>query len=186
MKNKVERVRISFTKNQFIVLIIVLLFLFLLFLYFYTQRPITTINYLGEKLTFRQDLREANKIKVYPSEKILQDLMNGTKIRNVTIAYKKTSDISYTLLEAVEITYKLRRGYLAQGYDFKIVAKEFDSLENITGEQSTPIIVLIPPSIANETSVRVKDSAVYISGKDLKNFDLATIKFLVVTLKIRV
>jgi hypothetical protein len=181
------KVRIAFTKNQLIILSIISLFALLGFVYFYfVPKPITVIDYFGNRLVFRQDLREANRIEVYPNEQALRELMDGSQIENITIAYRNTTDASYTTVESIEIAYKLRIGYLVQGYDFNISASEFNSLENITGERANPIIALISPSMANETSVRVKDSVVYISGRNLKEFDLATIKFLITSLNITV
>jgi hypothetical protein len=184
-----EGVKVSLTRSQAIILITVLVAtLAIIYVYIITKppQPITTVEYYGNMLTFRENLIEANNITVSPSDKAISDAMTNSRIENITIVFKNTTDLSYTAVQAFEITYKLRIQHLVNNRDIAISAKEVDSLDNITGTAENPMIVLIPPSIANDTYVALTDNTVRISGKTYKDYNLATIKFLIVTLGIKI
>jgi len=140
-------------------------------LYFYLQRqPITTIKYNDTILAFRVDIRQARQIPVYGS---LPDFSN---ISNVTIVYVNTSDLQYVALQSFMITFNLKRIYR----NLSISAQEVNDfiLENGT------FIAILPPSIANESAVRVLDNTIFISGKTSYELDLATTKFILALLNI--
>ncbi|MBS7657520.1 hypothetical protein KEJ33_06325 [Candidatus Bathyarchaeota archaeon] len=145
---------------------------------------IKTWVYDGYELEFRADLREASKIQV-PGEDQVHDLFWNEEVKNVTIGFKRTNDMGLTGIEAFEITYKLRLAYLIAKRDVGISAEELDSFANSNSTRQNPFVALIPPSISNETAIRVSENTVFISGKDSKDFDLITVKFLIIVLGIR-
>jgi hypothetical protein len=165
--------------------------LFLIFFYiFYVPKPITTWNFYGVILNFRVDLREASKIPVYPSEDVVNTQLMNPLVKNITIVYKPSSpkDNSYYAAEAFEIATKLYYGYRALEYEMpKFITMNVSSYENLPGKIQNPIIALVAPSYSNETAVVVDPGhIVFIKAKNLQEFDLATVKFLMSALRIKV
>jgi hypothetical protein len=153
----------------------------------FIPKPVTSVQYDSFILNFRQDLNEAKKVPVRPSEDVLyRDLMNGL-VENVTIVFEPVNggDSLYGV-EAFEIAYKLKLGYLVRGINPGFNAINVTSYENLPGKIQNPIIALVHPAYANETSVSIDGHVVTIKGKTAKDLDLATEKFLMVTLGIEV
>jgi hypothetical protein len=63
-------------------------------------------------------------------------------------------------------------------------AMPVEEYANLPGKIQNPIIALVHPKYANETAVRNEGHVTYISGTNYKDFDLATIRFLMVVLGI--
>jgi len=155
--------------------------------YFLIPKPITTWDYFGNTLVFRVDLREANKVPVYPHETgVYLDVVNPL-VKNITIAFKPAGDKEnpYYQLEIIELVMKLKQ-YV---YDRKEIPVEFnavpiESYENLPGKIQNPIIALVHPIYANETAIRNAGHVTTISGKTYNEFDLAVAKFLMVALGI--
>ena len=178
-------IRIKIRKKNFLLAIVLIIALVLsLCLYFYLSKPLVYWNYKGTLLKFRTDLREAKKVYVYPNETSIGYLLWKSNPKNVTIVFKNTNDIKLTSVEAFEIAYKLQLAYLKENANVKISAEEVKSFRNLP--HNSTFIALLPPSISNETSVKVKDNIIFISGKTQKEFDLAVVKFLTVFLGIEV
>jgi len=136
---------------------------------------------------FRADLREAEKVPVYPSETALFNEINSQLIQNMTILFKPASESEnpYYSLEEFEIIQKLTFLFKRIGISPGFKANITDSYENIFGKIQNPIIVLVHPKFANETSVTVTPNhVIYIKGKTNRDFDLATTKFLMVAMSI--
>lgn len=148
--------------------------------------PITSINYHGHLLLFRSDLKKAKKIPVYPSSEAVKEVMMQPTIKKITIFFQDTEDNSLTAVESYEITYILKTVYLVNGFSVDFSGELVDDFQNIKSSEENPGIVLIPPSLANETFVRIEGYKVIISGKDAKEFDLATDKFLMDVIGIKV
>jgi hypothetical protein len=168
--------------------------------YFYVRffEPITVIDYKGVTVAFRADLREAAKVPVYPGEsEIYRDTMHQLA-KNVTIVFKDAGESGnpYYIVEEVELVNKLRIAYMltfgTQADTGEFVpgdiptfdAQEVGSYENLPGKIQNPIIALVHPMYANETSVRNEGHVTYISGRNLKELDLATDRFLMIALGI--
>jgi len=163
--------------------------------FFKGPEPITSIYYEGQIIQFRDDLRKADKIAVYPDEtQIYLDTIHPL-VKNVTIAFKDAGEDEnrYYILEEFEIVLKMRIAYnrLLKGYEglsgediptFNAVPVE--NYANLPGKIQNPIIALVPPKYANETAVRNEGHVTYISGRTYRDFDLATIKFLMIVLGI--
>lgn len=184
-----ERIRIKISRNQIIFLTATCVSILLVVVYyFYYPKPITSWNYHGHIIGFRADLKEAEKIPVYPSEEaVYKELMNSF-VENVTIAFKPADEKEnpYYILEEVEIVQKLYLGYKILGYEPKFNGLPIDSYENLSGTPSNPIIALVHPVYSNETLIELKNHIIFVKAKDYKDFDLATIKLIMVALDITV
>jgi len=160
--------------------------------------PITVIDYKGVTVAFRADLREAAKVPVYPGEsEIYRDIMHQLA-KNVTIVFKDAGESGnpYYIVEEVELINKMRLAYMlafgtqtdtgefVPGDVPTFDAHEVDSYENLPGKIQNPIIALVHPIYANETSVRNEGHVTLISGRNLKELDLATDRFLMIALGI--
>jgi len=180
-----KSIKIKIRKKVLLLFIVLVIIVALsLSLYFYLSKPLVYWNYKGTLLKFRTDLREAKKVYVYPNETSIGYLLWKSEPKNIIIVFKNTNDIKLTGVEAFEIAYKLQLAYLKENTNVKISAEEVKSFENLP--HNSTFIALLPPSISNETSVKVKDNIIFISGKTQKEFDLAVVKFLIVFLGIEV
>lgn len=195
------KVKLKVTKIRGLILItLVALTVLIYLLNTYWPKPIMTWNYKDNPLTFRSDLREATKVKAYPDEPTISNVFSSIAVRNITIVYlKNLTDTSYVTVEAAELSFKLTLAYLEAGYMKYNVSMSFipvgyisisagavNSYENLVGSASNPLIALVPPSVADETSVSIKDHVIYVKGRTAKDFDLATIKLLMIVLDIKV
>jgi hypothetical protein len=108
----------------------------------------------------------------------------GPFVADLTIAFQNTSQNNLVGVEAYEIAYKMRTAYLALNRNINITPRLADS--TAYGTQENPVVFLVPPILANETSVRVTNFTVVISARTPKEFDLATDKFLMVAMGIKV
>jgi hypothetical protein len=195
------KVKLKVTNRRIMILVTLVALLTLLYLLnIYWPKPVTSWDYNGNLLTFRSDLREAAKVKAYPDEATISNVFASIAVRNITIVYAENiSDVGYVTVEAAELSYKLTLAYLEAGYqrynmstDFipvgyiAISAGAVKSYENLKGTAANPIIALVPPSMSDETSVSTTDHVIYVKGKTQKDFDLATIKLLMIVLDIKV
>jgi len=187
-----KEVRIKLTKMKIIAFAIItiastILYISLPYLkdWYQSTRPLTEINYFGVPMKFREDIRLARDIAVYPNETYIKSIFRNSIIKGIKIGILNyTNETNLIGIEAVEITFKLSTFYSLASMKVAIKGKEIGSLYEIEGNLTNPLIIIIPPSIANETSVRAENYTVFISGKSLKELDLATIKFMAIVLGI--
>jgi len=168
-------------------LIITCVLAFILFLTVYysflkSEEEITSWVYKGYELHFRADLRRAGEMEVR-DERAIHDLLWSDEIENLTIGFSEAPDLGLVSVEAFEIAYKLKLAYLISNKSVEISSGKVD-LSNLGASPSNPFIILLPPSMANETSVRLDGYKVFISGKSEEEFDLATVRFLMIALEI--
>jgi len=185
---KLSRRRLYFLFGLFAVVAVALI-------YFYfgpkPVQPLTSIQYYNNVLNFRRDLREASKIPIYPDELAVRNEIMNQLVENVTIAFKPASETENSLysLEIYEIIPKLMIGYSRIKTSPHFNATIVSSYENIEGAihptMNNPMIVLVHPVYSNETSVSMGFHTIYIKGKTAKDFDLATIRFLLAALDIK-
>lgn len=190
-----EKVRISISRRQVAVLLI-LIGLFAGGFYGYVvyatyYAPAYSVDFGGQPFSFRADLREAQKINVTPDEASLRESVASFLPKNVTIFFKPVDEkrMGWYSVEAAETVIKLTAFYkIRYGDAPSFNAFEVDDYGNITGGGGNVAIALIHPDIADGTFVRLDSDkgVITISGKSLKEFDLATVKFLMVVLGIRV
>lgn len=187
------KIKIKLSKKILIFIVVLVVIVGSFFYYeFFVPKPINTWNYKGKILTFRADLRKADKVPVYPGEmQIYLDTMHPL-VKNVTIAYKDAGEYGYYATEAFEITYKMKLAYMSlvgseEGSTFEVPPFNVETVEqyaHLPGKIQNPIIALVHPIYANETAVRNEGHVTYISGKTYDELDLATIKFLMIVLGI--
>jgi len=155
--------------------------------------PIYSVDYHDISISFRVNLREARSVPVYPSEELIHRSLMNTLVENVTIVFKPGTDEqnAHYAVEVFEITNKLAIAFSKNfGYMPSFNVKNVTSYENLPGKIQNPIIALVYPA-SNETSVRLDGHVIFIIGKSnpsakeqLKNFDLAVVKFLMAALDV--
>jgi len=188
MKIKVTRRRIIF------LILFISIAALIVMIYPNLPFPIYSIDYYGITLEFRINLRDARSIPVYPNEEAVQSKIMNELVENITIVFKPGSgqENAFYAVETHEIVYKLAVGYSERfGYMPSFNVVNVTSYENLTGSPQNPVIVLISPIQSNETLVRLEGHIVFIQSKNstslteqLRNFDLATVKFIMTTLGI--
>ena len=193
MAREKARHGIELTKNQItFIAAISIVIIVVAYAYFYIPRPIYDYEYRGAPLKFRADLREANKVPVYPNDAVLYYEIRGGIPRNLTIVFMPVEgENSIYSAEGFEISYKLGLMNKILGKELAIDAKNISSYQHLPGKIQHPIVALVHPRFANETAVRLDGHVIYISGlpsndpaNPYKNLDLATVKFLMVILGI--
>ena len=191
-KHTTREVKIKLTKMKIIAFSAIAIVLTILYVsYPYLQKwyestqPITEINYFGVPMKFREDIRLSRNIEVYPSETQIKAIFRSKNVSSVTIGiFNFTNETNVIGVEAVEITFKLSSFYTLASMPVVIKGKEIGGIYDISGNSTNPVIIIIPPSISNETLIRVENYTVFIYGKTLKELDLATIRFISLVLGI--
>ncbi|MEK6909979.1 MAG: hypothetical protein AABW61_02790 [Candidatus Aenigmatarchaeota archaeon] len=149
-------------------------------------------NFYGTELEFRDDLRSAQNITVYPNEESILNKVWNPEITKINIAYVLTPEASdensMIALNAFEIRYKLDIAYRNPNFNWanEFTSTELSSYDNITQTDDTLTIALVRPSLSDSTGVELDGNVAYIKGKTPKEFDLATIKFIMSALNITV
>ena len=151
-----------------------------------SQARYDTYNFYGTELAFRGDLRSAQNISVYPNETAVFGAVWNPYRQHVTIAFINSTYNNITAVGATEITLKLKTAYLKFDWDVGFTGREVNSYDNLKGDDFDLVIALIPPSVANQTGVEVKNNVIYIQGKTFEDFDKATLKFIMAALNITV
>lgn len=189
--------KISISKVQILAVLAVLVVAGSIYIIYYriSPKPNNVYNFFGIDIPFRTNLKDANNITIYPDNETIYDMFWNPELENITIAWVNSSDNvtnGMIAVEAFEIVYKLQLAYQHIGYLNNVVInvgfghKVVDSYENLSATKENPIIALIPPKFANETAVKARNNVIYISGKTFDDFDLATVKFLMVALAINI
>jgi hypothetical protein len=161
-------------------------------------KPITTITYNKNPYVFREDVRDAYKVSVYPDERFVYNLLWAHGIENITILFKPiTSSNGLYAVEAFELTNKLSQIYATTPvmktqisnqthtlyFKRNFTAQQIEDYDNIKREEGNLKIILVAPEFSNRTAVVGGGNKIFIYGKDKKDFDLATIKLIEVAMK---
>lgn len=162
-------------------------------IYFRTQssyKALTRYKFQSIELEFRDDMRLAQNIPVYPDEKSILNKVWDPNITNINIVYVPTAESSdensMLSLSIVEIRFKLDLAYREFNWANEFSHSELTSYDNISSNNDTLVIALVRPSLSDRTAVELNDNTVYIKGVTGKDLDLATIKFLMSALNITV
>jgi len=189
--------KVKITRQRIIVLVSsIVIILLAAAIYPHIPLPIYSVDYYGTTVKFRIDLRDVKEVPVYPSEEAVYNEVMNQPIQNITLAYKVASEEENGLyaIETYEIVNKLATAFIRRfGYTPNFTAVNVTSYEGLTGTTENLVIVLVHPTYSNETSVRLENHLIFISGKNsttltgqLRNFDLATVKFLMTVLEIKI
>jgi len=158
-------------------------------LLFWNIKPVKTVYYKGIAFTFRENVKDAEKIPAYPSEDSVGSIFWDYKIKTIVIMFKPdNASMGYYQANAFELTYKLTQIYATLRpliIEKNFTAEAIESYNNITREEGKLKVILIPPTFANETSVKLGGNRVIISGKNYRDFDLAVIKTILCVMKHR-
>jgi hypothetical protein len=183
-------------KHIFVFLLVVIVAAVTILIYkFHESTPLTTYTYYvhdnygnryGIPMVFRADLRKASNVSIYPDASTVYNIIWNENTKNITIAFVNSSDNGLVATDAFEIAYKLGMIFKVYNMTTNFTANVISSYDNITANESYPVIVLIPPSMTNNTSVLAANNVIYIQGNTTEEFDLATIKFLMSVLDIKV
>ncbi len=150
-------------------------------------KPVKYIKYKNIVFSFRDDVKAAEKISVYPNEKIIGQMFWDYKIQNITFLFKPDDRYNkYYQLQVFELTYKLKQMYMTLRpliIDKQFSAQEIDNFENITREEGVLKIVFVPPEYSNQTIVKASGNKIYIYWKNNRDLDLAVIKTILSALK---
>jgi len=188
-------------QKKIILIVSIILLIILTYRLYDYFKPVKIIYHKGQVYEFRDDIKEASKIPVYPNEEWVYDMFWDIRTGNVTILFKPMDSRTngYYRLEVFELVNKLTTMYKTipifvarTGSDIQPVylSKKFDaqpieSYENITRENNVLKIILVPPGIANETYVRAGGNKIFIYGKDFRGLDLATIRTILVAMEFK-
>lgn len=182
-------IKMKITKERIVIFLIGMLIVSSIIVHqLLIPRPITTWDYDGTTLVFRVDLREADKVPVYPHETgVYLDTIHPL-VENITIAFKPAGEKEnpYYQLAVIELVMKLKQIYDKNEIPVEFNAVPVESYENLPGKIQNPIIALVHPVYANETSVHNERHVTTISGETYHDFDLAVAKFLMVVLDIEI
>jgi len=144
------------------------------------------ITYKGREFFFRDDINDAKRVPVYPDEKTVHDMFWDNSITNITILFKPLpTGNQYYSVENFELTYKLLIMYKMNGYEKYFSAEEINSYDNIQTSNNVLKIALVAPTFTNQTYIEGKNNVIYINAKDYRDFDLATIKTILVAMDIK-
>jgi hypothetical protein len=144
------------------------------------------VTYQGREFFFRDDINDAKRILVYPDEKTVHDMFWNNNITNITILFKPLpKGNQYYSVENFELTYKLLIMYRLNGYEKVFNAEEINSYDNIQTSDNILKIALVAPAFTNQTYVEGENNVIYIYAKDYRDFDLATIKTILVAMNIK-
>jgi len=154
---------------------------YLIYSWYLASQRILKIKINETEFGFRRDIREALKVKIENSSEIEKALWNP-RLKNLTLVFVNSSDNLLVKIEFFEITYKLAQAYKLKNRSISIAGKAVESYEGLKGSEANVWIAVIPPYFTSHTKVWFKDWVVYIEGKNPKDLDLATIRFLLTVL----
>ncbi|MBU5688121.1 MAG: hypothetical protein KQA31_01785 [Candidatus Aenigmarchaeota archaeon] len=170
-----------------IFLLILSVVIFLIIQIIINLKPVKYVKYKNIVFGFRDDVKKAEKINVYPNEKILGQQFWDYKIQNITILFKPDDNYNkYYQLAAFELTYKISQMYMTLRpliIEKNFSAQSIDNFDNITREEGVLKIILIPPEQSNETIIKVSSNRVYIYWENPRDLDLAVMKTILSALK---
>ena len=183
-------------KHIFVFLLVVIAVVATILIYkFYESKPLTTYTYYvydnygnryGIPMAFRADLRKASNVSIYPDISSIYNIIWNENTKNIIIVFANSSDNGLVATDAFEIAYKLGVIFKVYNMTTNFTPNVISSYDNIIANESYPVIALIPPSLTNDTSVLAINNVIYIQGNTTEGFDLATIKFLMSVLSIKV
>lgn len=167
--------------TQIIVFSVLLVIFSSLFYLFWDFSPRNEWLHKGTIFDFRTNLFEANAVEIQPSCESLFIAYHNIYIRNLTIYFPKdVIDLQLYQLEAVELSLKLNTYNIINGQNIFIDAAQWNVPDgDPIGSIYHPRIYLIGPDLAEKNSVEFFDYTITISGRNLEEFDKATVKTMI-------
>ncbi len=164
---------------------------------YYSQPSSSEYHYasaFGIPWAFRADLRDAEKVSVSPTEDSvyyeLFSIGDGPFVKNITLVFKDAgyTENPYYQTQGIEIAAKLKIIYQlrypnAEPPTFNTVP--VDSYENLPGKMQNPIIAMVHPKFATETSIKVENHVITLNANTLEDMDSVTAKLLMIALQLK-
>lgn len=154
--------------------------------YYVYLRPIKTIHYRGRPFVFREDVKDAKDVEVHPNETVIHDLFWDPEITDVIIYFKPLEGTNdghgYYATESFELTYKLSLLYSLENLYRDFNATTINSYDDIPFSPTTLSIALVHPDLTEKTSVEADGNKLFIHGDDQRNFDLATMRAILIAM----
>jgi len=135
----------------------------------FQEAEIHSIEYDGLITHFRADLNKARLVPVYPGEGELRNLVfdEGLEIINITFIDIQKENGFYAV-GSFELGYKLNLIKNAEDLDYVVNASIVTSREDLVPVDGMLYIFLAGPSLADETSVRLEDGVIVLSGRSFE------------------
>jgi hypothetical protein len=185
------KIRISKQRLKFGIIFVSLTLIFAILVYFFFPFPVTEWRYGTAVLKFRVDLRKANEIQALPSCSEIHETFNSRFMHNITIYFQNNSasnvnDYALFAVETAELTYKMTRYFLEQKRIVGIDTQPWNVPgADPLGSVRHPRIYLLSPSTSQTNQVELRNWTLQITGRNLREFDLATAKALICILGIK-
>ena len=171
------------SKKLFLYITLIGIFVIAFFAY-QTQKPVYKVRVGDVEVAFRVDLRKAKKVPIENEERI-KEILYGEGLKEVDLVFVNSTQNVLVKIQIMEVAFKLTIAYNV--FDKNVTLKPLNvSSYDLKGSEERVIIALVPPIFANQTKVYEKDFVIYIEGKTPKDFDMATVRFLITALKIDV
>ena len=165
----------------------------------YVVKPSESLSYhyataFNQTWAFRADLRDAEKVKVTPTDDTIYfELFNIGEtpiVKNITIAFKDagSNENPYYQLQIIELVTKLKKIYESayQNADPPTFnAVEVGSYYKLPGKIQNPIIAIVHPKFATETSINLENHVITLNAKTHEDMDLVTTKLLMIALQLK-
>ena len=162
-------------------IVFILIFCSKIVIYF---APDYTVTYKGREFTFRENVKDVDEIIIMNNEEYINSLIWNPYIRNIKIIYQaNVTNPSYYSVETYELTNKLSAIFAINGKHKNFLSENVESYDDLYSTNELKI-VLIHPDLAEESYIKVpRDNIIYVAGKDLRKFDLATMKLILIAMQ---
>jgi hypothetical protein len=159
------------------------IFIITFFLY-QAQKPLYKAHINDVEVAFRADLKKAKKISIENEERI-KEILYGEELKEVNLVFVNSTQNVLVKVQIIEVAFKLTIAYNVFDKNVTIKPLNVTSYE-LSGNEEKVIIAFVPPIFATQTKVYEKNFVIYIEGKTPKDFDMATVRFLMTALNIEV
>lgn len=171
------------SKKKFWYIIFTIFIVIVCFNIFLYLKPVKSVMYKGRAFIFREDIKDIDEIQVLNNETYIYNIIWDSDVKNVKILFNpNVTNMGYYSLEVFELTNKLSAIYMEDGLNKNFVGEPAESYDNIFPSEDELIFVLIHPDLTDESYIKAEDSIIYIAGKNLRDFDLAIIKTILIAM----
>ncbi|MEM0476355.1 MAG: hypothetical protein QW367_01795 [Candidatus Aenigmatarchaeota archaeon] len=193
-RTKVIKIKINIFLIAFILLTILLFFLIYFSVYSYNSQRSKEFyfDYKGYLIEFRRPISNSYKVKVFPNESMLNLSTYSLALgiyKNLSIVILEKDNNQATAIQAAEIISKVKNvlNFELKKYNEEIginLIKLKTDLYELNISNREYYVFLRSYLFSNETYIKVhRINLIEITGKNLEEFDLATIRFLISFLK---
>jgi hypothetical protein len=153
-----------------------------------SQLAPTQMMFAGKIVNFRADLREAKLVETSNPVQLKQAFFQA--VDNVYISFiSNDNENGFYAVTGFELSYKILSFRNFYGLNWNVTAMPINSTDEIPQDNNL-YVVMLGPSLANETSVSLEENIIYVNGKDFypegkkyTELDLAADKLLLILLE---